>query len=47
MITKRYLYDLDVWEVVILAENAKDDRLVGSFHTIAEADACIVGLIHE
>jgi hypothetical protein len=46
MITKRYLFDLNKWEVVVLAEKAKDDRLLARFDTEAEANAAIIGFTH-
>lgn len=46
MITKRYLYDLKQWEVIILGENTKDDSRLALFDTEAEAKACIIGYTH-
>ncbi|MFJ8247339.1 hypothetical protein [Peribacillus asahii] len=38
MLTKRYLYDLCKWEVVVLAERAKDDERIGIYDTVMEAN---------
>lgn len=38
MITKKYLFDLLKWEVLILAENPENDVRVGIFDTVMEAN---------
>jgi hypothetical protein len=46
MIIKRYLYDLEQWEVVILAERAKDDHHIGLYDSEAEADTVVRATIN-
>lgn len=38
MLTKRYLFDLGKWEVVLLAEQPINDERIGLFDTVMEAN---------
>jgi hypothetical protein len=41
MLTKRYLFDLGKWEVVLLAEQPINDKRIGLFNTVTEANKAI------
>lgn len=43
MYIKQYLYDLGKWEVLYIGESTKQDRTIGIYDSMEEADEVLRG----